>query len=259
MSVKQMALVWEHEFPHNKQSVMLALTDHANDLGEKMFPSVARLAWKTGYSSKQVSRIIKFLIDDKVLVKVRLHSRYRPNEYKVDWSRAVKKEDFISDKDREDKMSTLSDPRVDISNPRVDTTESTEPSLEPSFNNNDIGFSKVIKAYQSLSGLPISEFIYAELGALYDEISHSINDAPLAHPNKGIGSEEFLVRAIQRMGRNIEKPNINYLDKIVQSWLQDGVGAPPPGKRKRTAKKKQPNQLSEAMTTEELEEAMRSE
>ena len=140
MSVKQMALVWEHEFPHNKQSIMLALTDHANDQGQNIFPSVARIAWKTGYSKRQVSRIIRSLTEDKVLVKVRFSSQHRPNEYRVNWKKTKRKAEFIT-KARADKMSTLKksestsgNTRVDVSSSRVDTAESTKPSLEPSFN-----------------------------------------------------------------------------------------------------------------------------
>ena len=138
MSVKQMALVWEHEFPYNQQLIMLALTDHANDRGEKIFPSIARIAWKTGYGSKQTRRIMKELVENEILVRIRKHTQHRPNEYKIDWSKAERKQPFTP-KSSLDKLSPQENPdltscpsRVDISDTRLDTAESPEPSLEPS-------------------------------------------------------------------------------------------------------------------------------
>ena len=138
MSVKQMAKVWEHEFPHNQQSVMLALTDHANDFGEKIFPAIARIAWKTGYKPRQVSRILKQLRELGILVVVKKAYKHRPTEYKVDWSQAMPKEPYL----RDDIMSKLDEggvtnevPRDDISKSRDDIAVSKEPSLiKPSLN-----------------------------------------------------------------------------------------------------------------------------
>ena len=139
MSVKQMALVWEHEFPHNKQSVLLALTDHANDRGGKMFPSIARIAWKTDYSTRQVKRILQELLDDEVIILVRKAAPYRPIEYKMNWKKATKKAPFIPKK-KGDKLSPLKNQQEvtsdkikgDISTSKGDSAMSPEPSLEPS-------------------------------------------------------------------------------------------------------------------------------
>ena len=67
MSVKIMSQVWELDLPHNAQSIFLALADHADDDGY-CYPSVGRLAWKTGYGVRQVQRTLKELRDNKLAV-----------------------------------------------------------------------------------------------------------------------------------------------------------------------------------------------
>jgi DNA-directed RNA polymerase specialized sigma54-like protein len=67
MSVKIMSQVWELDLPHNAQSIFLALADHADDDGY-CYPSVGRLAWKTGYGVRQVQRTLKDLRDQKLAI-----------------------------------------------------------------------------------------------------------------------------------------------------------------------------------------------
>jgi len=160
MSVRQMALVWEHEFSRSEQAIMLALTDHASDDGTRIFPSIARIAWKTDYSERQVKRIIKTLTKNEVLVLVCKASRHRPNEYRVDWTAAKPKDGFRGDitvspldgeESRGDTMTPLEKSGVtsgasrgDISRSRGDKTGfrsdiavSPEPSVKPSFEPSD--------------------------------------------------------------------------------------------------------------------------
>lgn len=56
MSVKIMAEVWELDVPQNRKLVLLAFADHADDAGV-CFPGVARVAWKTGFSVRQIRRV----------------------------------------------------------------------------------------------------------------------------------------------------------------------------------------------------------
>lgn len=67
MSVKVMAAVWELKLTAPQLIVMLALADHADDEGRNAYPSLARLAWKTGYSESTVRRILKQLSDTAIL------------------------------------------------------------------------------------------------------------------------------------------------------------------------------------------------
>ena len=61
MSIRQILQVWEHEFSHPHQSVMLALADHAHEDGTGIRPSINRIAWKTGYSERSVQNILSQL------------------------------------------------------------------------------------------------------------------------------------------------------------------------------------------------------
>lgn len=57
MSVKVMAQVWELDLPQNEKFVLLAFADFADDDG-RCYPSVRRVAWKTGYDERQIKRLI---------------------------------------------------------------------------------------------------------------------------------------------------------------------------------------------------------
>jgi hypothetical protein len=67
MSVKAMAQVWGLNLPQNEKFVLLAMADHADHEGQGIRPSTARVAWKTGYSERQVRRIVDALVTRGVL------------------------------------------------------------------------------------------------------------------------------------------------------------------------------------------------
>lgn len=126
MSIEQMTKVWQYEFDHAEQAVMLALADHAHDDGTEIRPGIARLAWKTGYSDRQVQRILKTLRDDKQILKLvrRGDGRGHPNVYRFDWSKGVKKSPFTPPRKGDKK-----DLKGDISDKKGDTVTSPEPSF----------------------------------------------------------------------------------------------------------------------------------
>jgi hypothetical protein len=83
MSVKIMGGVWTLDLKANKLLVLLAMADHADDDGNNVFPSINLIAWKTGYSDKQVRRIIKALLKDGLL-KMEKESKGRfANSYSI--------------------------------------------------------------------------------------------------------------------------------------------------------------------------------
>ena len=61
MSIKVMTQVWELDLPRSEKLIALALADHGDDDGAHIYPSVARIAWKTGYSERQVQDILRAL------------------------------------------------------------------------------------------------------------------------------------------------------------------------------------------------------
>lgn len=127
MSVEQMGLVWKHQFDHAEQAVMLALADHAHDDGTEIRPGVARIAWKTGYSERQVQRILTKLRDDmEILVMTRKgDGRGNPNVYRIDWTKGVKKAPFTPKK-----KGDIEAVKGDISEKKGDIAASPEPSTE---------------------------------------------------------------------------------------------------------------------------------
>lgn len=58
MSVKLMAMIWELDLPPVHKLVGLAYADHANDVG-LTFPSMSRVAWKSGLSRETVKRCVR--------------------------------------------------------------------------------------------------------------------------------------------------------------------------------------------------------
>lgn len=139
MSVLLMAQVWQLDLGHPEQSVLLALADHADDDGRDVYPSLAYVAWKTGYSERQVRRVVGALRDSGVLELVQEASQHRANEYRIVIAAASKKPAF-DPKARADNMSALGSARGDTVSglaeapgrtstaPRADTAMSAEPS-----------------------------------------------------------------------------------------------------------------------------------
>lgn len=105
MSIFVMAKVWQYDLPHPEQAVLLSMADHANDDGERIFPSMERIAWKTGYSKRQVQRVVQSLKESGVLVVVAPARWNRPTEYRIDFDKATPKPPYPGDETRGDKMS----------------------------------------------------------------------------------------------------------------------------------------------------------
>ena len=61
MSVTVMNSVWEWDLPSNEKIVLLAYADHAAHDGSSVFPSISRIAEKTGYGERWVQLITRKL------------------------------------------------------------------------------------------------------------------------------------------------------------------------------------------------------
>ena len=70
MSIKTMSQVWELDIDHGEMIVLLAMADHADDDGQNCYPSNAYLAWKTGYSDRQVRRVLRTLESTGIITRV---------------------------------------------------------------------------------------------------------------------------------------------------------------------------------------------
>lgn len=118
MSAKAMGRVFELVLTPAKQSVLLAMADHADHDGGSVKPSVGYIAWKTGYSERQTQRIIKALEMDGLLVPIRMLSG-KPIEYRIDFSKGTPKPPYAPRKKKAtpDKMSPP-DLRQDVTHRR---------------------------------------------------------------------------------------------------------------------------------------------
>lgn len=70
-----MAQVWELDLPQNEKFVLLAFADFADDDG-RCYPSIRRIAWKTGYDARQIKRLLSNLRSKGLL---RVHRNALPN------------------------------------------------------------------------------------------------------------------------------------------------------------------------------------
>ena len=145
MSIKLMSKVWECDFDHAEQSIMLALSDHADDDGGNVYPSVTYIAWKTGYKERNVQNIMKRLRHTGVLLVVAKATQHRATEYRLDLSRATMKTPF-SEIARGAKFAPLdvspgvqnSTSRGAKSGARGAIAIAPDPSLEPSIEPSDL-------------------------------------------------------------------------------------------------------------------------
>lgn len=69
MSVKIMSLIFDSHLERDKRFILLALGDHADHDGRSIYPSVATIARKTGYSERQTQRILAALAVDRILIR----------------------------------------------------------------------------------------------------------------------------------------------------------------------------------------------
>lgn len=90
MSVKLMAQVWTLDLGHSQQWLLLALADHAHDDGQT-HPGVRYLAWKTGYSERQVQRILHDLTNAKLLIERETATQHRATLYELNLQAAPTK------------------------------------------------------------------------------------------------------------------------------------------------------------------------
>lgn len=140
MSAKITGQVWELDLTANKQLILLALADHADHEGNNVYPSVGLIAWKTGYSERQVQRLLKELVADRLLIVVE-QAVGQTIKYRIDVAAGRKKEPRKVDehprqnvggdyKKGGDKLSPH--PRHSYVTPGGDIQVSPDPSLEPS-------------------------------------------------------------------------------------------------------------------------------
>jgi hypothetical protein len=91
MSIKLVARVWELDLEHAEQKVLMALADHAQDDGSRVYPSLGYVAWKTGYDRRYVRRVMARLKERGAAMVVQrggqdLAAGSQATEYRLDLS-----------------------------------------------------------------------------------------------------------------------------------------------------------------------------
>lgn len=90
-----MAEVWGLNLKHNEQLILLALADHGDDDGANIWPSLAHLAWKTGYSRRQVKTIMSDLRKRGVLRVEKAATWRHPPVYRLNLNLLPKKAPWL--------------------------------------------------------------------------------------------------------------------------------------------------------------------
>lgn len=94
MAAKLMGQVWDLDLPHNEAWVLMALSDHADRDGNNVFPGLELLAYKTGYSERQLRRVLSSLEERGVIIPVSGGvGRGHRQQYSIDLSKAPKKDE----------------------------------------------------------------------------------------------------------------------------------------------------------------------
>lgn len=198
MSAKLTGQVWELDLPHAQLLVLLALADHAKDDGSDVFPSVARTAWKAGYSARQTQRIMRQLEKLKILVLVqRGGDDGRPNRYRIDVSKAARKPEFGG---RQNDVPRTATDSVGTQNVTPGVTSSCHGggditvSPEPSVNHQDNRQSSV-SSLRSETGASAGQVINSKPKRIGDALTGMVGSAvpipPAASLRQCLGFAEF--------------------------------------------------------------------
>jgi len=83
MSIKLMSEVRQLDVKMSKKLILLLLADNANDEGTHCFPSIRRLAYEAGCSTRTVCAIIGELEAEGVVEKLSRGNQNSPNQYHV--------------------------------------------------------------------------------------------------------------------------------------------------------------------------------
>lgn len=130
-----MAWVWRQNLAPMAKIVLLAIADHADDDGGNAYPSKSTLALKTGYSERQVIRIVNQLTGDGYLSEERRQvAGIRPDRMPKVYQIVMRRGDILTGRDHPLPLDGVTSVtlRGDIRDVDGVTPMSPEPSLEPS-------------------------------------------------------------------------------------------------------------------------------
>ena len=199
MSVKIMGLVWDLDLPQNEKFVLLAYADHADHNGDNMFPGVALIAKKTGYSERSIQRTTRTL-EDKGYLVANGKGPQGTNKWKYGGG------DILSGVTNEAEGVTFETEKTTPVSPGGDITVSPEPSLtikEPSLEPPAPDNDNLIIAYEQ------------NIGMVTPMISDRLKDAEDDYPLS------WILEAIEiAVSANVRK--WSYINGILKRWKVEG-------------------------------------
>lgn len=142
MSGKLMGQVFSLVLTRVQRDVMQAFCDHAKDNGEGAYPSIRLVAWKCDLSERQARRVVRKLVDMKLLLPVAYEKggRGRATQYRIDLSAGTQKPTYNARSKPDTQMSPFTKAKSD--NPELKrmtsqkrkavTQVSPQPPIEPS-------------------------------------------------------------------------------------------------------------------------------
>lgn len=169
-----MGAIWDLELTAPQRLVMLAMADHAEHDGTSIFPSIGKIAWKTGYSEKQTRRIINGL------VKLELLSRERrdgyTNMYAIHIEKGVKKLPYDGSKRDPSQNVTpptamTGDPSHSYVPPTPPIAMSPESSFQPSLNHSGADEQRKAKTTPAKQMNPMKDAIVSAFGWKWESMS----------------------------------------------------------------------------------------
>src|SRR5438093_12579494 len=83
MSWQAVQRCWGLELDRSHLLVLIAFAEHADPRGCESFPSLERVAWMTGFSTRWVRSLVSDLRSLGVLVPERRANQRRPTTYKI--------------------------------------------------------------------------------------------------------------------------------------------------------------------------------
>lgn len=99
-----MTAAWKLDLPPTEKAVLVAMVDHARDDGSHCYPSIERIAAKTGFGQRAVQSAINRLRARGILVVVAYErgGRGHATEYQIDLSKGALAAFFMADKGARD-------------------------------------------------------------------------------------------------------------------------------------------------------------
>ena len=157
MSIKVMSWVWDNAPNQGGELlVLLGMADHANDAGERIFPSVESLGHKARLSRRQVQRILRNLEAAGQIRQLGHHiPKGRPDratiEYAIDMTKCRPVESGVTSKTERGGAGDANGA------PPMSPDPSLEPSKEPSLPDDSISVQELFESWNDLCpplGLP---------------------------------------------------------------------------------------------------------